>query len=237
MKKIITTLLVLLFLAGGATWYFVTYRLDGTIERALENAGLTALGSSVQVGSVKTSIKDGSLTISGLTVANPPGYDSEHAISFNQIVAAVDYESFDIDRVIIENPEVIIEEKGGKSNFSDMLARLEGGDSKEEAPQGGDQPVITIRHFKMNQTSAAFKSKSLEADSELNVKAIELNNVTGTPAEVANVIAKEIVGKLSAAAAAEILKAQARKKLGLENDGEKESLGDKIKGIFDQDKD
>lgn len=71
MKKALTVLIVLLLLVGGAAWYFVTYRMDAMIEKQIETGGLISFGTRVSVGDVSTSIKDGTLTISEVTVANP----------------------------------------------------------------------------------------------------------------------------------------------------------------------
>lgn len=238
MKKAVLTLLIVLLLLVGAVWYFVAFRLDSTIEKAIEESGSQALGTSVQVGGLETNIKDGSLKISQLTVANLPGYDAEHAISFSGIEAAVDYDGFVISRIIIESPEVNVEEKGGKSNFGDMLAGMESGKSSEAAESEAEPTTIEIRYFRMDKSRAAYKSELLDKDSELKIGAVELNNIKGTPDEVASVIANEIIGKISAAVAVEIVKDQARKKLGLENkDDDKESVGDKLKGIFGGDDD
>jgi hypothetical protein len=239
MKKMLIALLALIVVAGGAAWYFVSFRLDGLIERTIEEAGSAALGTSVQVGGVATDIRGGAIRIARLTVANPPGYSRQHAISFDGIEGAVDYDGFVIDRVIIDQPSVTIEEKGGKTNFGDLLAGMESGESKPSQPDKSEQPTITIRQFRMNATTAAFKSEMLDTDSELKVDAIEINNITGTPDEVAAVIAKRIVRDLSKVAAAEVLKAQARKKLGLDPaaEGEKKSVKDRVKGLLGSDKD
>lgn len=239
MKKILVALLILVLVTGGAAWYFVSFRLDGLIERVVEQAGSSALGTSVQVGQVTTDVRGGSIQISSLTVANPPGYSGKFAISFDGIEGAVDYDGFIIDRVVIDRPSVTIEEKGGKTNFGDLLAGMESSDSKPSESKATGQSTITIRQFRMNATNATFISEMLDKDSELKVDAIELNNITGTPDEVAAVIAKRIVKDLSKVAAAGIVKAQARKKLGLAPaaDGEKESVKDRVKGLLGGDKD
>ena len=130
MKKVLISLLVVVLLVAGAAWYFVTYRMDALIEKQIETAGSTSLGTRVSVGTVKTNIRDGSLTISDVTVANPPGFKNANAFTLNGIEAAVDYSNLEIRRVIIENPEIVIEEMGGETNFSKMMAELDQGSSE-----------------------------------------------------------------------------------------------------------
>lgn len=218
MKKVLVVLLVLLLLAAGGAWYFVTYRMDAMIEKQIELAGSSTLGTRVSVGTVKTSIKDGSLTISEVTVANPPGFRNTNAFTLNGIEAAVDYSNLEIRRVVIENPEIVIEEMGGETNFSRMMAELERSESKpaSTAPEAGssEQPVITIHHFRMNESRAAFESESLDSYANIKVDAVELNNLKGTPDEVGKQIAEKILKEITQEAAVELLKAQAKKHLG-----------------------
>lgn len=214
MKKALTFVLILLLLAGGAAWYFVTYRMDAMIEQQIESRASASLGTRVSVGEVKTNIKDGSLTISNLTVANPPGFKNKNAFSLNGIEAAVDYANLDVKRVVIENPEIVIEELGGETNFSRMMAELEQeGAESTSAPGADEEPVIVIRHFRMNKSRAAFESESLDRYSNIEVDAVELSNLEGTPTELSRLIAAKILKEVTREAATEMLKAQARKHL------------------------
>ena len=218
MKKVLAVIVVLLLLAGGAAWYFVTYRMDAMIEKQIEIVGAGSLGTRVSVGSVKTSIKDGTLTISEVTVANPPGFKNATAFSLNGIEAAVDYSNLEIRRVTIENPEIVIEELGGETNFSKMMAELKQASSKsaETTVPAGDkkEPVIVIHHFRMNESRAAFESESLDSYANIKIDAVELNEIRGTPTEVAHQIAGKILKEITQEAAVELLKAQAKKHLG-----------------------
>jgi flagellar basal body-associated protein FliL len=212
MKKALGTILVLLVVVAVAAWYFVTQRMDGMIAAKIESAASATFGTQVSVGAVQTDIKNGSLTISDITVANPPGYENTNAFSLQGIEAAVDYENFDIKRLIVDNPEIIIEEKAGETNFSEMLAALE---KREAQPSGADtaEPVIFIRHFRMNKSRAAFESKSMDRYTDIEIDAVELRDVRGTPGEVAAVIASEVVNEVVSEAAKEMLKAKASEKI------------------------
>ena len=241
MKKALIFILILLVVVGGAAWYFVAYRMDAMIEQQIETAGTRSLGTRVTVGTVNTNIKNGSLTISEVTVANPPGFKNTHAFKLNGIEAAVDYSNFEIKRVIIENPEIVIEELGGETNFSMMMAELERADSKpadttpadETQPDGKDEPVVVIHHFRMNESRAAFESESLDSYANIKVDAVEMKNIKGTPSEVANQIANKILKEISKEAAIEVLKAQAKKKYG----DTEIKVSKKFKDLFGKDDD
>lgn len=238
MKKVLTFLVILLLLAGGGVWYFVTYRLDAMIEQRIETVGTQSLGTRVSVGKVKTSIKDGSLTISNVTVANPPGFKNQNALSLNGIEAAVDYGNLDITRLVIEKPEIVIEELNGDTNFSRMMDEFEQtGSGTEPAPtdtgSGEEEPIITIRHFRMNESRAAFESESLDRYSDIEVDAVELNNLKGTPTELSRIIAAKILKEVTSEAATELLKAEARKQIDKASD----KVSSKLKSLLGKDDD
>lgn len=215
MKKVVVTILVLLLLVGIAAWYFTSFRLDGVIKQKIEQVGSQTMGTSVSVGSVTTDIKNGSLLISNITVANPPGYKNVNALTLNGIEAAVDYENFDIKRIIVDRPEIVIEEKNGQSNFTDLLAGMESSPEPDPVPaeEGVEPTILVIHHFRMNESRAGFESVSLDHYSDLKIKAVEVKNIKGTPGEVASEITTEVVKKIASAAAMEILKAKASEKL------------------------
>ena len=119
-----------------------------------------------------------------------------------------------VKRIVIDKPEIVIEEKGGETNFTELLSGLES--SPEPAEPAGDKPppTIVIHLFHMNESSAAFESESLDRYSNLEIDSVEVKNVKGTPAEVTEVIATEIVNEIVSEAAKELLKAKASEKIG-----------------------
>lgn len=234
MKKALIVLLVAAAVAGAGAWYFISFRLDGVVRNRIEQAATASLGTQVSVGGVSTSIRDGSLQISNITVANPPGFSNPHAFSLNNIEAAVDYANRDIKRVVIEQPEIVIEETGGQTNVARLLDGLQQRES-EPAPEtgGAEAPVIVIRHFRMNESRAAFESASLDRYTDVEVDAIELNDIRGTPDEVARAIASEVLSEVVSEAATELVKAQAKKKL----DDVGGKVSETLKGLMGRDDD
>jgi len=201
-----------MLVAAAAAIYFITFQLDSVVETQIERAASIAIGSAVEVGGVKTNLRDGTLSVERISVANPPGYENPYAVRLNDLEAAVDYEGLEIKRVVIDNPEFIVEERDGKTNFSQILEALESGTGPKTGGGAGEEPVIVIQHFRINETQAAFESRSLDRYSDIKLDAIELNNLRGTPSELAALIAKEVVGELSSEAETEMLKGQASEK-------------------------
>jgi len=234
MKKFLTFLLLVIVVVGGVAWYFTTYRMDSIIEHKVEQAGAAALGLPVSMGSVKTNIRDGSLQITDIVVPNPSGFRNKTAFTLKGIEAAVDYSTWDIKRVYINEPDIVIEEKDGKTNFDVMLERLNQGEEVPvDANGNGPEPVITIHHFRMNESRAAFESESLDRYSDVEIDAVELKNLKGTPSEVASIIASQVLKEITKEAATEMLKAQASKKY----DEVEKSAKDKLNDLFGGDDD
>lgn len=234
MKKLLVALIVLLLAVGIAVWYFVSFHLDGVIQQKIVQAGSSSLGTQVSVGTVRTDIRAGSLVISDITVPNPPGFRNPYAFTLRNIEAAVDYGSLEVRRVVIDNPEIVIEELGGETNISRMLQEVEATPSEPAGP-GAEEPIIVVRHFRMNESRAAFESESLDRYADLEIGAVELNDIRGTPAEVAKLIATEVLSEIAAEAATELLKAQARKKFQDVEDKVSDKLKDLLGGDEDSD--
>ena len=223
MKKVFGTLGLILLLAVGAAWYFITVRLDTVIESRLERAATTSLGSHVEVGGVETNLREGSLTVREITVANPPGFENPFAMRFKQVEAAVNYDGLEVKRVSIDSPEFHIEEQGGVTNMELLLQAIESAPVVEAPTESSvAEPEIVIQHFRVDSTRASFESRSLDRFTEVKVDAVELYDLRGTPSELSRVIARAMLKELSRAAGLELLKASARKKTG--------ELGEKISG-------
>ena len=213
MKKVLMVVLGIILVVGIFAWYFVSYGLDGMIKAKMEEVGTQTFGTSVTVGSLSTDIKNGSMTISDVTVANPPGYKNANAFTLRGIEAAVNFENFDIKRIIVDKPEIVIEEKNGESNFTELLANMESSPEPEESTSEEAPPTLVIHLFRMSESRAAFESESLDRYTDLEIDAVEVKNVKGTPAEVTEVIANEIVNEIVSEAAKELLKAKASEKI------------------------
>ncbi len=227
MKKVFLVLGLIMLVGAGAAWYFVTYRLDGVIETRIEKAASLAMGSRLEVGGVSTDIRGGSLRVERISVANPEGFENPFAVQFNGLEAAVDYETLEIKRVIIDNPDFVIEERDGQSNFGQMLKAIEASAPPAD-PNASPEPEIVIRHFRIDETRAAFESHSFERYADVEVDAIELRDLRGTPTELAEVIAREVVGELSSEAGRALLEAEAKKRLG----DVQQDVSGKLRGLF-----
>ncbi len=223
MRKLFMILGLIMLAGAGAALYFINVRMDSVIESRMERAATTSLGNHVEVTGVQTDLRKGTLTVREITVANPPGYKNPYAMRLKGVEASLDYDNLDIKQVVIKNPEFLIEELGGTTNFQQMLDALEAGeDVLPAADQSRPEPVIVMRQFRIDGARASFESSSLDRNSSLQVDSIELRDLEGTPTELANQIGKKVLRELSSQASMALLEAQARKAVG--------DLGEKVSG-------
>lgn len=212
MRKVFFTLGAIMVVAVAAALYFITYRLDSVVESRLERAATMALGSRVEVAGVRTNLRDGTLSVEQISVANPPGFENPYAVRLSAVRAAVDYKGLEIKQVAIDNPEFYVEELDGKTNFGQMLQTLNSGSKPAASDSGKAEPMISIRHLRIGETRAAFASHTFDRYTDMQVDAIEMHDLRGTPSELAGQIGRKVVGELTSEAASELLKAQAQKK-------------------------
>jgi len=228
MRKVLITLGTVMLIAAAAAVYIIMFRMDSVVETRIEKAASLAFGSRVEVGGVKTNLRDGTLTVERISVANPPGFENPYAARLNSVEAAVDYKALEIKHVEIENPEFYVEENGGKTNFDQMLEALQAESGKAGNEPQSKEPVVVIRHLRIDETRAAFESHTLDQYTDMQVDAIEMNDLRGTPTQLAEQIARKVVGELSAEAAKQMLKAKAQKQL----DNVQKKVNDKLRQLM-----
>ncbi|MGD8733207.1 MAG: hypothetical protein PVI08_01890, partial [Gammaproteobacteria bacterium] len=88
-KTIVTGIVVLVAIAAFGV-YWLASNLDSIVAGAIEKAGSQATGVPVAVSGVSISLKEGSGEIRGLTVGNPPGFDSDYALKLGSISMTID---------------------------------------------------------------------------------------------------------------------------------------------------
>jgi len=213
MKKLLAVVLLLAVIAGAGAWYFVTFHLDNMIRDEIVRVAERSLNTRVHVGSVRTDLRNGTLTIEDITVANPPGFRNPNAFTLRGIEAAVDYETREILRIVVESPEITIEERDDQINVATLLNAAETDSAPEPESDGGPPPQLVIHHFRMNSSRAAFESASLEHYSDVGIDAVELRDVRGTPQEVGRQLLRGVLDEVVTAAAVELLKAKASEKI------------------------
>lgn len=137
MRKILIGAGVLVTVIIGAA-VFLLSSLDTIVKKVIEDVGSQVTGVKVSVGTVKISLSEGKGSISGLTVANPPGFSSDPAIKLGEIVMALDTGSLNKNPILVKDitvasPFVAYEMAAGGSNIDAIQKNLKAFSAKQGA--------------------------------------------------------------------------------------------------------
>lgn len=260
MKIIASIIIVLLLLAGGASWFLTSGYLNDFIKEQIETVGTQITEQNVTVKAVDIKITTGAGSILGINVANPKKYTQPNAFSLGEATLDIDLESINsspiiIDAIIIKSPEAFVEmTKSGGSNIKDILDAIERNAPKSEGQQEEtasttDEPKIKVSKIVLAGTAlsldlSAFGNKNHTA----TLPDITLTNIggdAGLPAsELGSVIAKEALSNIWKQAkksqkskliddAKEKAKEKLKEKLNEKlKDKVSDDVKDKLKGLF-----
>jgi hypothetical protein len=130
-------LAVLVIAVVGALLY-----IDRLLVAGVERGGTHALGVETELRSVRLGLVSGKLGLSGLTVANPEGFETPHFLSLDHGNASVRLRSLTEDTVVIplvtlRGLELSLERAKGRTNYGVILGNLK---KLEKEPSGGRRP-------------------------------------------------------------------------------------------------
>jgi len=223
--------------------------IDSLVKQAIETYGSEATHTAVRVNKVNIQLKQASASISGLTVANPPGFSAPNAFSLGQIATRLNVSKLSKDHIVIEEvqiqaPEVFYEinaeKKANLNLLKDNLSPAGKGTPAKTGTKTGPQPVITINKFvfagaALHAKLVPLKNKELD----LKVPSFQLVNLSGTPEQISRQVlnqfidhARDEIRKKGIDAELEKVKAQAREKV----DAEKAKLKQKADTRIEQEK-
>jgi len=121
MKKIVLVFIFLVAVLGGLTYWFFE-NLDDFIKSYMVEYGSKMTKTDVEVDSVKTDISKGEILINRIGIENPKGFSNNEAFEVKKVLININKETLnqdviEIPLVLINNPEVIYEYNGKKTNF------------------------------------------------------------------------------------------------------------------------
>jgi len=192
---IVTVLLVVVF-----------QNLDGIIKQVIEGTGTQVTQTRVTVSDVSFSITDGRGEIRGLTIGNPPGFDSANAFSMGEIAVQIDPASIAggvivIKEILIDGAALTAEQKGAGTNLKALLDNIKaagGGQAPAEEPaEGGSAVRLMLERFAFTNASATLITQQW-GEKSLEIPAVTMNNIgdkeTGlTPEQLAGRMVESLV--------------------------------------------
>lgn len=217
-----------------AVW-LLTSSLDAIVERAIESYGSELAGVAVRVDRVEISLTQGRGRVSGLSVANPPGFEGRHALYFDEITLAIDTGSVGknplvITELQIEAPAASYElDKAGRNNFDVIRKHIasQGGNPPAEPERDEDPLRIRIRHFRLAAGSMHLDARAAAGGKlEVELPSLELRDLGAPDGVPPAALGARILGQI----VGDIVQRSARGAVGKLVD---EGAG-AVKGLFDR---
>ena len=201
MKRVLLGIVVVLLVLVGGGLYFVYANLDMLVERGIERAGSSATGSAVEVGSVELDLLGGSAIIRSFTLQNPPGYSDAAMLSFDELAVVIDVANTDsrnirIRSVTSRSPHLLYETRDGVSNLDIMRDAVGGSEPAPEA--SGQQLNLEIGSVVIEGIMATVRSDLLPQPAEVELGNVRLENLSGTPNEIAHQVMRPLLTQLAA---------------------------------------
>lgn len=210
-KKLFLAVLLLLALATAAGVWWLSRNLDDIAKGAIQSYGSAMTDAKVKVGAVHLSPTDGKGSISDLSIANPKGFKTAHALQVGKIdveidVATVTDKVIVIRRIAVESPDVIYEKGDGLTNF-DALMRNISQYVGESTPSGSGSSngkklivdTLTIRGAKAHATAPLLNGKIIDIDlPDIALKNVGRAEGGVTPGELGGIVANAIRSRLMA---------------------------------------
>lgn len=250
MRRLFFWLIVLLVIAGAGLYFFA----DTVLKVAIERGGSSLAETDVAVESLDVAVteSEGSINITGLTIANPQGFSDSVLLSLQGINLVIDIERSSLSVLVIEelrvdNPQITYELGGGGNNMDKLMENIERNVGGSSSGSGSgmapryiiDQLIVTPGEVTIQLGSGKIASASLP---EINLTDIGADSGGVTAGELGEIIMSQInVGvttQVTVGALANVIGGGIGAVGGTVGDTGKavgESIGGAIKGIFDRD--
>ena len=250
MRRLFFWLIVLLVIAGAGLYFFA----DTVLKVAIERGGSSLAETDVAVESLDVAVteSEGSINITGLTIANPQGFSDSVLLSLQGINLVIDIERSSLSVLVIEelrvdNPQITYELGSGGNNMDKLMENIERNEGGSSSGSGSgmapryiiDQLIVTPGEVTIQLGSGKIASASLP---EINLTDIGADSGGVTAGELGEIIMSQInVGvttQVTVGALANVIGGGIGAVGGTVGDTGKavgESIGGAIKGIFDRD--
>ncbi len=176
MKKALPGIAVLVVLGIAGSLWWLSRSLDSQMASAIRVYGSEIAGVRVSLSDVRIAVADGSATLHGLVVGNPPGFKTPQALSLDEVSLKLDVGSLTTDVIRIKEmsivkPDVTYEYTLGGSNLDALQRNVERyvagqgvGNSEPAQDSPGKKLVIehvTIKNGTVNVSADILDGKAV----------------------------------------------------------------------------
>lgn len=208
-NKVLIGIGILAVGVAGAVIY-LGRNLNGIVENVIERQGSAAVGSAVTVDFVEINLGEGSATVGGFRVDNPPGFSDQEMLRFDELVVTLDLRSLRTDlpritSITAINPFVHYEIRGGTSNLDTVMQRFAAEEPPPEAAGPGQR--LAIDAISIEGIQARLEADRLPRPVMVPLGDIHLANLEGTPEEISEQVMRPLIAQLSRNAAGALIAA------------------------------
>jgi hypothetical protein len=180
----IGTPLLLIILALVVGMFFI----DAAAKKGIEAGATYALGVNTTLDSASVGIVSGKFGLSGLRVANAPGYPSDKFMSLGDGRVAVSLgslmnDTIEIPSFSLDTIDMNLEKKEGKANYQvimDNLAKLSKPGTQPSKPAEGGGKKLVIDELTIRKVKVRADLIGLGAPVTVPIEEIKLHNVGKT---------------------------------------------------------
>jgi UDP-N-acetylglucosamine enolpyruvyl transferase len=223
-----------------AVWLLAS-NLDGIVKRIIEEAGSNAFGTYVALNSAAIDLAEAKATLTGLTIANPKGFNERNAFKLGGIEITLDPATVTgneivIPSVIISQAALTFEQIGSNNNLQALMNHLNSG--SDSGSKEDDEILIVIEELQLNGASMTIIADQVSKPLSLILPDITVRNIGRrgagvTPDQAAEAIIQPILKQAQAAATNRVkneAKDLAREKADEQKDKQMESAQKKLFG-------
>jgi hypothetical protein len=222
--KVIGVIVLVIVLAfAGLLWYGYA-NIDTLLQTAVERFGSDVTETEVSLQEVQVDLQTGRFQFDNLTIANPPGYTTDHAFALDRIVAQVDPDSLGtgpedivvLDEITVEGARIIAELKNlRESNLQELARNIQ--DSLPEAaePPAAEPPPkpeytgpnFRVREFQFSNADITLVSEQL-GERKVDMPTVRASDIGGAqglpPRELAAALLRQVLDQAINAVRSEV---------------------------------
>ncbi len=176
---ILIVVLAVVAIAVFAALRYGAGRLDSVVASTVERYGSEVTGTAVDVDGVDLALTAGRAHLTGLTVHNPKGYDTDYAVRIGTATVALDVGSLAgnvpvVKELEIDGALINAEQRGAASNLTDIQkkATADTGDASAQEPGR-----IVVERFRLRNARVLVTSERLSKPEELPLRDVVVEHI------------------------------------------------------------
>jgi hypothetical protein len=242
--------LIVVAIATAIALRYGAQRIDGVVADTVERYGRAVTGTDVDVDGVDVALSSGSAALAGLTIANPPGYETDYAVRIDRADVDLDVSSLAGDvpvvaELTLDGALINAEQRAAATNLTDIQHHATAAPA-EPAEAPSEEGRIVIDRFRLTNARVLVSSEYLAEPEELMLRDVVVNGIgSGTKGATYSEAAEAMLAPVLAAArdaarerlrtaAADAAASSARDKVQEEADEAREEINERLDELLDR---